>query len=106
MNISVNGDYDFITNKFIPKPDPSQANKRLTTNMLAFSEVLWKPKVEFHLEKGIAKMKKKDWSNVMDGTMQFLRLVDSEAGTRTNRNVTEEEQELTWESDSDGVGTS
>jgi hypothetical protein len=102
LNICVNGDYDFITNKFIPKPDPGHPNKKLTTNMLAFSEALWKPRVEFHLEKGIAKLKKKDWSNIMEHVMRLSNLAgDSEAGTsRTTR--TEEELELAWESDSGG----
>ncbi len=100
MNICVNGDYDFTLNKFIPKPDPSHPNKKLTTNMLAFSEALWKPRVEFHLEKGIVKLKKKDWKNITDGVTKLVGM-DSEAG-RTNRNVTEEELELAWESESDG----
>ncbi len=99
MNICVNGDYDFVLNKFIPKTDPGHPNKKLTTNMFAFSEALWKPRVEFFLEKGVAKLKKKDWKNIMDRMTQLsnFAVMDVEAGGTTR---TEEELELAWESDS------
>jgi hypothetical protein len=33
--------------------------------MFAFSENFWKGRVEFYLEKGISKLKEKDWKHIM-----------------------------------------
>ena len=64
MTLCINGDYDFVTNKLIPKPDPNHPNRKPTINMFAFSKACWKPKVDFYLEKGIVKLKEKDWKNI------------------------------------------
>jgi hypothetical protein len=63
--LCTNGDYDFVTNKLIPKSDPSHPGKKPMTTMFAFSEGPWKPRVDFYLEKGVAKLKERDWKKIM-----------------------------------------
>jgi hypothetical protein len=99
LTLCINGDYDFLTNKLVPKPDPSHPTKRLSTNMFAFSEGSWKCRVEFYLEKGISKLKEKDWTNIMKGVAEHSAFVLK--SVRKGLEPTEEELEMVWESDSD-----
>jgi len=69
------------------------------TSVLAFGESIWEPRARFHLEKGIAKMKEKDWKRIMTA-------VANNASTNSLKKkgrmpVTEEEAELVWDSESD-----
>ena len=75
MTLCINSDYNFITNKLIPKPDLNHPNRKPTTNMFAFSKACWKPKVDFYLEKGIAKLKEKDWKNISNAVTKSLNFV-------------------------------
>jgi len=68
------------------------------TNMFAFSEAAWKSRVEFYLKKGIAKLKEKDWENIMKAVMQLSNFVKPDEPWRT---MNEEELELKWDSDLD-----
>jgi hypothetical protein len=101
LTLCVHGDYDFVTNKLIPKPDPGHPTKRPSTNMFAFSEGTWKCRVEFYLEKGISKLKEKDWTNIMKGAAEHSAFVSksSSASARNALEPTEEELEMVWESD-------
>lgn len=105
LTLSINGDYDFATNKLVPKPDPSHPTKRLSTNMFAFSESSWKSRVEFYLEKGISKLKEKDWTNIMKGAAEHSAFISkstsSASGAPKALGQTEEEKEMEWESDED-----
>ncbi len=66
--------------------------------MFAFSEAAWKSRVEFYLKKGIAKLKEKDWENIMKAVMQLSNFVKPDEPWRT---MNEEELELKWDSDLD-----
>jgi hypothetical protein len=39
LTLCSNNDYDFVTNKLIPKPNPSHPTKQLSSNMFAFIAV-------------------------------------------------------------------
>src|SRR6266545_8112471 len=75
LTLCIHGDYDFVTNKLVLKPDLSHPTKRLSTNMFAFSEGSWKSRVEFYLEKGISKLKEKDWTNIMKGAAEHSAFI-------------------------------
>jgi len=98
LSLCVNGDYDFITNKLIPKPDPNHPNKKPTVNMFAFSEACWKPKIDLYLEKGIVKLKEKDWKNILSAVAKSSNFV--KPNRPTGKILTQEELELVWDSDS------
>lgn len=105
LMLCIHGDYDFESNKLVPKPDPSHPTKRLSTNMFAFSEGSWKCRVEFYLEKGISKLKEKDWTSIMKGAADHSAFISkSTSSARSAKKAlepTEEELEMEWESDSD-----
>ena len=103
LTLCINGDYDFLTNKLVPKPNPSHSLKRLSTNMFAFSESSWKCRAEFYLEKGISKLKEKDWTNIMKGAAEHSAFVSKLSSASARKEPTEEELEMVWESDSDGT---
>jgi len=107
LTLCSDGDYDFVTNKLIPKPDPSHPMKRLSTNMFAFSESSWKCRAEFYLEKGMLKLKEKDWKNIMEGAAEYSVFVSKSKSSRSEQKAsepTEEELEMDWDSDSDVDG--
>jgi hypothetical protein len=103
LTLCIHGDYDFETNKLVPKPDPSHPTKRLSTNMFAFSEGSWKCRVEFYLEKGISKLKEKDWTSIMKGAADHSPFISkstsSARGAQKVLEPMEEELEMEWESD-------
>ena len=105
LTLTADGDYDFVMNRLILKPDPSRMSRKPTTSMFAFSEAAWVSRVEFYLEKGIARLKEKDWTNIMRAAAEYSNAIKdkaSDAATRRKgRAMTEEELELTWDSDSD-----
>jgi hypothetical protein len=105
LTLCSNGDYDFVTGKLIPKADPSHPMKRPSTNMFAFSENAWKPRIEFYLEKGISNLEDKDWKNVMKAAAEYSTFVTKpEPATSSAQKAsepTEEELELEWDADSD-----
>ena len=72
--------------------------------MFAFSEAAWVSRVEFHLEKGIAKLKEKDWTNIMIAAAEYSNAINKASDPATRRKgdaMTEEELELVWDSESD-----
>jgi len=70
--------------------------------MFAFSEGSWKGRVEFYLEKGISKLKEKDWTNIMKGAAEHSTFIlKSTASSASALEPTEEELEMEWESDED-----
>ena len=102
--LTVDNDYDFVTNKLVPKPDPSHPTRKPTMTMLAFSETIWEPRAEFYLEKGVSKLKEKDWENVMKAAASYSNVIKaplSSKGKQRAPAVMEEELELTWDSESD-----
>jgi hypothetical protein len=103
--LCVNGNYDFVANKLIPKPDPSHPMKRLSTNMFAFSKSSWKGRAEFHLGKGISKLKEKDWTKIMTAAAKYSIFISKSKSSASvipeATGPTEEERELEWESDED-----
>jgi hypothetical protein len=60
LKITIEEKYDFDTHKVIPQPDPSHPARKPTTSMFAFSEMIWLPKIEFHLEKSLPRLKEKE----------------------------------------------
>ena len=103
----MNDDYDFDTNKLIPKADPSHPTQKLTTSIFAFSETTWEPRAEFYLEKSIAKLKEKEWEKIMDAASEYSTIIKGKPskgkGTVKSRvQPTEEEHELEY-SDSDSA---
>jgi hypothetical protein len=80
--------------------------KRLLTNMFAFSESSWKCRAEFYLEKGILKLKEKDWKNIMEGAAEYSAFVSKSKSSSVQKALepTEEELEMAWDSDSDVDG--
>jgi hypothetical protein len=103
LRLCSNSDYDFVTSKLILKADPSHLLKRPSTNMFAFSESTWKPRIEFYLEKGISNLEDKDWKNVMKAVAEYSTFVTKPATSSTKKasGPTEEELELEWDADSD-----
>jgi len=57
--------------------------------------------VEFHLEKGIAKLKEKDWTNIMIAATEYSNAIKDKgsdpATRRKSTMMTEEELELVWD---------
>ena len=100
MTLTIDGDYDFDTNKLVPKPDPSHPKKRLTTSMFAFSETAWQARVELY-GKGISKLKEKDWKNIMRAAAEYSNVVKTSTTSKGKNRaaVTEEDLELTWDSE-------
>ena len=98
LTLTVDGNYDFVVNKLVAKPDPNHSSKKATTGMFAFSETVWEPRVAFYLEKGISKLKEKDWGNIM-------KAADYSNGIllkgKQRAAVTQEELELLWDSESE-----
>jgi hypothetical protein len=94
----IDGDYDFEANKVIPKPDPSYPT-RLLTSILAFGKSIWEPRARFHLEKGIMKMKEKDWKRIM--TAVANNVATKPLKKKGRMPVMEEEAELVWDSESE-----
>jgi hypothetical protein len=99
LTLCINDDYDFVTNKLIPKPDPNHPNRKPTINMFSFSEACWKPKVDLYLEKGIGKLKEKDWKNILNAVAKCSNFV--KPSQSTGKILTQEELELVWDSESD-----
>jgi len=101
----MNDDYDFDTNKLIPKADLSHPTQKLTTSMFAFSETTWEPRAEFYLEKSIAKLKEKEWEKIMDAASEYSNIIKGKPskgkGTvKSQVQLMEEELELEYDSDS------
>ena len=105
MKLAINDGYDFLSNKLIAKPDPTHP-KKYTTNMFAFSESSWEPRALFHLEKGISKLKTKDWEGIMTAAAEYSSVINLKVD-KPKKNLAlateEEELELSWE-DSDAEG--
>jgi hypothetical protein len=102
LTLTIEGDYDFDTNKLIPKPDPNHPTKKPTTSIFAFSETTWESRAELY-EKGILKLKEKDWINIMNAAAEYSNVI-SPISKGKKRAVTEEESELTWESEAEADG--
>lgn len=66
--------------------------------MFAFSEALWAPRASFHLEKGILKMKEKDWKQIMKAVTENP-VANSVLKKKGRAFATEEEMELAWDSE-------
>lgn len=104
LELTISGDYNFDTNKLIPKPDPNHPLQKLTTSMFSFSEGAWEPRVRFYLEKGILNLKDKEWDDIMDAAGEYSSIMKPSKGkgkARSHVQMTEEEQELKYDSDSD-----
>jgi len=101
LSLTIDNDYDFVTNKLVPKPDPSHPTKKPTTTMFAFSETVWEPRAEFYLEKGISKLKEKDWENIMNAAANYSNILKApmSKGKQHAPAPTEEELELAWDED-------
>ena len=69
--------------------------------MFAFSETAWEEKIELHLAEGIAKLKEKDWKNILDAAAKYSNFVNPNKPRVTSRNPSQEALALTWDSDSD-----
>jgi hypothetical protein len=71
--------------------------------MFAFSETIWEPRAECYLEKGISKLKEKDWENIMKAAANYSTLIKLSSTLKGKQRVvaTEEELDLVWDSDSD-----
>ena len=65
--------------------------------MFAFSEACWKLKVDFYLEKGIAKLKEKDWKNISNAVTKSSNFV--KPSRSAGKVLTQEELELVWDSE-------
>lgn len=107
LELTVANDYNFETNKLIPKPDPNHPTQKLSTGVFAFSETTWEPRVEFYLEKSIVKLKDKEWEAIMDAAAEYSNVIQmkqapsSKGKARSRVQVTEEELELEYDSNSD-----
>ncbi len=99
MKLTIDDDYDFEANKVIPKPDPNHPT-RGSTSLLAFGEPTWEPRARLYLEKGILKMKEKDWKNIMKVVAETTTILKKK-GHHGGACLTEEDAELSWESESD-----
>ena len=97
MSLVIANDFDFQSNKVIPRVDPTNPTK-VTTSMLAFGEPIWEPRARLYLEKGIVKMKDKDWKSIMKA---IADIAGTSLKKRSYAPVTEEEAELSWESESE-----
>jgi hypothetical protein len=100
LTLTVNDDYDFVANKLIPKHDPNHAGMKMTTGMFAFCETVWEPRANFYLEKGISKLKEKDWGNIMKAASKYssvIKLLEKPSPSKKRHlSPTEEEMELAW----------
>jgi hypothetical protein len=101
----MNDDYDFDTNKLIPKADPGHPTQKPTTSMFAFSETTWEPRAELYLEKSIAKLKEKEWERIMDAAGEYSNIIKGKPSkgkekVKSKVQPTEEERELEYDSDS------
>ncbi len=102
MELTITNDYDYATNKLIPKPDPAHPAQKPTISMFAFSETIWEPRVEFYLEKSISKLKDKEWEAIMNAASEFSNVIKAKQAPskekgKTRVQATEEERELEYE---------
>jgi hypothetical protein len=100
LKLTIDNDFDFNTNKPIPRANPNHPTKKVSATMFAFSEQLWEPRARFHLEKGILKMKEKDssWRNIMKAIADNPVAASALKRDRTPA-IAEEELELAWNSE-------
>jgi hypothetical protein len=104
LQLTINNDYDFATNKPIAKSDPRDPKRKPTKAMFTFSETIWEPRIAFYLEKGVMNLKPKDWERIMAAAAQYsgaLKPLSSKSKGKQRMPVMEEELQLQWESDSD-----
>ena len=94
MKLAIDDDYNFEVGKVIPKPDPNHRT-RVSTTTLAFSEPIWEPRARWYLEKGILKMKEKDWKNIMKV------FAHNPTAKKKGRAPLKDEDELSWESEAE-----
>jgi hypothetical protein len=104
LQLTINDDYNFATNKLITKSDPRDPKRKPTKAMFTFSETIWEPRIAFYLEKGVMNLKPKDWERIMAAAAQYsgaLKPLSSKSKGKQCMPVMEEELQLQWESDSD-----
>ena len=101
--MTIEGSYDFNVNKLIPKPDQNHPTKKPTTNMFAFSETVWEPRVQFYLM-GLLKLKEKDWTNILNAAAEYSNHIIKISPTSKGKKcalATEEELDFNWDSESE-----
>jgi len=106
IELALHNDYDFETNKLIPKPDPNHPMQKPTTSMFSFSKAIWEPRAEFYLNKGISKLKDKEWESIMNAAAEYSNIImekqcPSKGKQKARVQATEEERELEYDSDSE-----
>ena len=97
MSLVIANNFDFESNKVAPRIDPNNPT-RVTTSMLTFSEPIWEPRARLYAT-GISKMKEKDWNNIMKAIANNTTTTNLKKKGRAP--VTEEEAELSWESETE-----
>ena len=109
MELTINNDYDYKSNKLIPKLNPNHSSQKLTTSIFAFSKAIWEPRVEFYQEKSVLKLKDKDWEAIMNALSKYLGRAKealSKGKGKVHSHVpamAEEELELKYDSDSNSA---
>ncbi len=99
--LTIDDDYDYETGKLIPKADPNHPTKKPTTSMFAFSETVWELRAALYL-KNILTLREKEWEKIMTAAMEYSKIPPSSKGKGRATNVkTEDELQLTWDTDSD-----
>ena len=104
MQLTIDNDYNFATNKPIAKRDPRDPTRKPTKAMFTFSETMWEPRVMFYLEKGVMNLKPKDWERIMTAAAAYSGVSKPSSlklKGKQHMSVTEEELQLQWESDPD-----
>lgn len=109
--LTINNDYDFVANKLIPKPDPNHPMNKFTTNMFAFSEAIWEPRVGFYLMSSISKLTVKEWGCILEAAAAYSKVIAHElkqqakgkrkASSQLEAHRAEEEMELDYARSSD-----
>lgn len=71
--------------------------------MFAFSETVWEPRVELYLEKGVVKLKQKDWTNILNAASEYSNFIKISPTSKAKKPalMMEEELELAWDSESE-----
>ena len=105
LTLIVDAHYDFKLKKLISKPDPSHPSKKATTAMFAFSEAAWEPRTMVYLEKGVSKLKEKDWKKILEAASEYSNVIKQKSAAlskgKEREVATKDEMELAWDSDSD-----
>lgn len=73
--------------------------------MFAFSKAAWEPRTIVYLEKGVSKLKEKNWKKILEAASEYANVIKQKSPAlskgKEREIATKDEMEFAWNSDSD-----